>query len=378
MNIQRFLSIMKKEFIQVARDKFSLRLPIIMPVMLLILFGYAVKPEVDNIPMAVFDQSKTQESREYIDKFKVSSYFIPKFTVLSETGLLELVESGRAKAGLIIPSDYAKNLKQNKTPQTQLIIDGSDPTTARTALNSGILISQMYSLSEKQKFLVKKGANTVANTPGIDLSTKVWYNPNMESTKFNIPGLIGLILQNITIMLTAFTLVREKERSTIEQLIVTPVKSSELILGKMIPYILIGYFGFLVTFILGSWWFNVPVVGSIPLLLLLGLLFVIVALAMGMLISTIAQNQLQAMQITFLILLPSILLSGFIFPRESMPLAIKAISYLIPLTYFLEISRGIMLKGIGLEYLWPDVVALIAFMVILLTIAALRFKKSLD
>ena len=378
MNIQRFLAIMKKEFIQVARDKFSLRLPIIMPVMLLILFGYAVKPDVDNIPMAIFDQSKTQESREYIDKFKVSSYFIPEYFVLSEDELIDLVEGGKIKAGLIIPSDYSKNLKQNKTPQTQLIIDGSDPTTARTALNSGILISQMYSLSQKQKFLLKRGANPASNIPGIDLITKVWYNPNMESTKFNIPGLIGLILQNITIMLTAFTLVREKEKSTIEQLIVTPVKSSELILGKMIPYIVIGYLGFLITFVLGSWWFKVPVAGSIPLLLILGLLFVIVALAMGMLISTIAENQLQAMQITFLILLPSILLSGFIFPRESMPLAIKAISYLIPLTYFLEISRSIILKGVGIEYLWTDVAALVSFMIILLSIAGLRFKKSLD
>ncbi len=378
MNAQRFLAIMKKEFIQVIRDKFSLRLPIVMPIMLLILFGYAVKPEVDNIPMAVFDQNKTQESREYVDKFNVSSYFVPQYYVLSESELFELIESGKAKAGLIIPADYTKSLKQNNTPQTQLIIDGSDPTTARTALNSGVLVSQMYSLSEKQKYLLKMGANPAAQAPGIDLSTRVWYNPNMESTTFNIPGLIGLILQNITIMLTAFALVREKERSTIEQLIVTPIKSPELILGKMIPYILIGYFGFLITFILGTWWFQVPVAGSIPLLLVLGLLFVIVALAMGMLISTLVQNQLQAMQVTFLILLPSILLSGFIFPREAMPWAINAISYAIPLTYFLEIVRGIMLKGIGLKYLWPDVAALLGFMVVLLSLAALRFKKSLD
>lgn len=378
MNIQRFLAIMKKEFIQVARDKFSLRLPIVMPIMMLILFGYAVKPEVDNIPMAVFDQSKTQESREYIDKFKASSYFIPKYNVFSESQLVHLIESGVVKSGLIIPADYAKSLKQNKTPQTQLVIDGSDPTTARTALNSGILVSQMYSLSQKQKVLLKKGADMEANTPGVELSTRVWYNPNLKSTIFNIPGLIGLILQNITIMLTAFALVREKERSTIEQLIVTPIKSTELILGKMIPYILIGYFGFLVTFILGTWWFEVPVSGSIPLLLLLGLLFVIVALAMGMLISTLVQNQLQAMQVTLLILLPSILLSGFIFPRESMPWVISAISYLIPLTYFLEIARGIILKGVGMEYLWPNVLALLGFMVVLLSIATLRFRKSLD
>ena len=378
MNFQRFLAIVKKEFIQIRRDKISMRIPIIMPVMMLILFGYAVKPDVDNITLAVFDQNKSQESREYINKFKVSSYFIPAYQVSSENELVNLIESGKVKAGLLIPPNYTLELKKNKTPQTQLIIDGADPTTARTAMNSGIIISQMYSLEQKQKYLSKRGLSGIQSSPGIDLTTKVWYNPNMESAKFNIPGLIGLILQNITVMLTAFALVREKERSTIEQLIVTPVKASELILGKMIPYIIIGYAGFLFTFVLGSLIFSVPVVGSIPLLLILGLLFVIVALAMGMLISTIAQNQLQAMQMTILIILPSVILSGFMFPRAAMPWIINAIGYLLPLTYFLDIARGIILKGIGLEYLWPNVLALFIFMIGLLTIATLRFKKTLD
>jgi ABC-2 type transport system permease protein len=378
MNWQRFVSIVKKEFIQVARDKFSLRMPIIMPLMMLILFGYAVKPDVDHITIAVFDQSRTQESRAYVKKFEVSNYFVPKYFVSNEAQLVDLIESGKIKAGIIVPSDYARSLKQNKTPQTQLIIDGSDPTIARTALNSGIIISQMYSLNIREKFIAKKGGTTLKDAPGVEMSTKVWYNPNMESMIFNIPGLIALIMQNITLLLTAFTLVREKEKGTIEQLIVTPIKSTELILGKIIPYIVIGYAGFLFTFILGTLWFHVPVAGSIPLLLLLGLLFEIVVLAMGMLISTFAQNQLQAMQVTLLILLPSILLSGFIFPRDAMPLIIKGISYLIPLSYFLEIVRGIMLKGVGMQYLWPNVAALLVFMFVLITLATKRFKKSLD
>lgn len=292
MNIQRFLAVVKKEFIQVARDKFSLRMPIAMPLMMLILFGYAVKPDVDHIKIAVFDQSRTQESRQYVDKFKVSGYFVAEYFVSNEDQLVDLVESGKAKGGIIIPSDYAKSLKQNKTPQTQLIIDGSDPTIARTALNSGVIISQIYSLSMREKFIAKKGGTAIKNAPGVDMSTKIWYNPNMESTIFNIPGLIALIMQNITLLLTAFTLVREKEKGTIEQLIVTPITSTELILGKIVPYIVIGYAGFLFTFVLGTLWFHVPVAGSIPLLLLLGLLFEIVVLAMGMLISTFAQNQL--------------------------------------------------------------------------------------
>ena len=378
MNFQRFMAIMKKEFIQVSRDRFSLMFPIVLPIMMLILFGYAVKPDVDNIKMAVFDQSKTLESRELIKKFEVSQYFLPDYPVSSEEELIALIEKGSVKSGLIIPSDYAKSLKENKSPELQLIIDGSDPTIARTALNSGNIIAQYYSLSMRQSFLEKRGVGKSIKAPGLEVSTKVWYNPNLESTLFNIPGLIGLILQNITIMLTAFALVREKEKSTIEQLIVTPIRSSELILGKMIPYIFIGYFGFLITLIFGTLWFKVPVAGSIPLLLLMGLLFVIVALALGMLISTFAKNQLQAMQVTLMILLPSILLSGFVFPRDSMPLIIKGISYTIPLTYFLEIVRGIILKGVGLEYLWPQVAILLGFMVVLLSIAAARFKKSLD
>lgn len=376
-SFKRFLSIMKKEFIQVKRDPISLRIPIVMPIMMMLLFGYAVKTEVDRIPTAVFDQSKTLESREYVQKFAASNYFDPKYYVSSEKELAYLIDSNKAKAGIIIPSDYATLLKKAKTPQTQLIIDGTDPTTARTALNSGLLVSEVYSRTYKEHALLMKGTLGV-KLPGISINTKVWYNPNLESNRFTIPGLVGLIMQNITVMLTAFALVREKERSTIEQLIVTPVKPLELILGKLVPYIFIGYAGFLFALALCVFWFKVDIAGSIILLLVLGLLFVICALAIGMLISTFAQNQLQAMMVTVLILLPSILLSGFIFPREAMPVFISPFSYMIPLTYFLEIIRGVILKGVGMEYLYHDVAALFIFAVAVLAIATLRFRKSLD
>ena len=376
-SFKRFKSIMIKEFIQVKRDPISMRIPILMPIVLMLLFGYAVNTEVDKIPTAVLDQCKTQESREYLDKFASSNYFDIISDVNSEGELSDLIASGKVKAGIIIPADYSDTIKKGNASQAQLIIDGSDPTTARTALNSGLLISNDYSLSQKEQKLQSYGIS-MRDMPGVNLNTTVWYNPDLENTRFTIPGLVGLILQNITIMLTAFALVREKERCTIEQLIVTPIRPSELILGKLVPYIVIGYVGFLFTLGMCIFWFKVNVAGSIGLLLLLGFLFVYCSLAMGMLISTFAKNQSQAMMAMVLVILPSILLSGFIFPREAMPLAINLLGFAIPLTYFLDIVRGIMLKGIGLNYLWQDTVALLVFTAGILFIATKRFRKSLD
>ncbi len=376
-SLQRFLTIIKKEFIQVKRDPISLKLPIAMPIVMMLLFGYAVNTEVDKIRTAVFDQNKTLESREYIDKFTASGYFDIVSYVSSDKELSDLIDGGKVKAGIIIPSDYAGKLNRGKTPQTQLVLDGTDPTTARTALNSGLLVSEIYSRSLKENALRKTGVSAVT-APGVAINTRVWYNPNLKSSRFTIPGLVGLILQNITIMLTAFALVKEKERSTIEQLIVTPVRSAELILGKLVPYVVIGYAGFLFALSLCIFWFKVNVAGSLPLLLLLGFLFVYCSLSIGMLISTFAKNQMQAMMVMVVVMLPSILLSGFIFPREGMPLIVGWLGYAIPLTYFLNIIRGIMLKGVGISFLWSDVIALCIFTAVILSVAVLRFRKSLD
>ncbi len=376
-SFKRFISIIKKEFIQVKRDPISLRLPFVMPIVMMLLFGYAVNTEVDRIPTAVYDQSNSGESKAFLDKFTESEYFIISETVTDEDRLTELIQSGEVKAGLIIPKDYSDKMKINARTEIQLIIDGTEPTTARTALANGQLISRTYAQKSISEKLIKYGI-TPEKLTGLELKTDVWYNPDMESTRFTIPGLVGLILQNITIMLTAFALVREKERSTIEQLIVTPIRPSELILGKLIPYIVIGYSGFLFSLALCVWVFKVSVAGSLGLLLLLGFLFVYCSLSIGMLISTFAKNQMQAMIVMVFVLLPSILLSGFIFPREAMPAAISYIGYIIPLTYFLDIIRGIMLKGTGISYLWQDTAALLGFTIIILFIATKRFRKSLD
>lgn len=377
MSMQRLITIVKKEFIHIKRDKASLVMAIAMPLIFILIFGYAVNTDVENIDIAVFDHDKTLESREFISKFSSSNYF-NIITYAKSIGEIEdFINEGKVKGAIIIPSDFARKLLRNEQSEAQLIIDGSDPTIARTALQSGLLISKMYSLKKQEKSLEEKGltSNTIGS---VDMRTKVWFNPNLESTKFTIPALIGLIMQNITVMLTAFTLVREKEKGTIEQLIVTPIKSLELIVGKMIPYILIGSLDFLIALFFGTYWFNVPIQGNVILLIILGLGFVICALAVGMLISSIAKNQLQAMQMSLLFLLPSVLLSGFIFPREAMPFLIRYGGNFIPLTYFIHILRGIILKGIGIKYLWKDVTTLLVFGILLLIIASIRFKKKLD
>lgn len=376
-SFNRFMTIVKKEFIQVKRDPISLRIPFIMPIVLMLLFGYAVNTQVDKIPTVILDQSGSIESRQYVDSFKSNKYFDIKYTVSDEQELKKLIDEGKAKAAIVVPKDYNTKLKNNESAEVKLIIDGTDPTTARTALNSGIIISEAFSKNIKSKTLSQMNV-PLETAAGISLKTDVWYNPDMKSSRFTIPGLVGLILQNITIMLTAFALVREKERSTIEQLIVTPVRPAELILGKLVPYIIIGFAGFLFALALCVFWFGVGVSGNIALLLLLGFLFVYCSLSIGMLISTFAKNQMQAMMVMVLVLLPSVLLSGFVFPREAMPGVINALGYAIPLTYFLDIIRGIMLKGIGLNFLWNDVIALLVFTVIILTIATFRFRKRLD
>lgn len=377
MSLQRLFTIVKKEFLHIIRDRASFAIAVLMPVIFILLLGYAVNTEVENVKIAVFDQDMTPESRELVQKFANSNYYQPGIFVNSVKDIEELLDRGAVKAAVIIPSSFSKELKRGGSPQIQLIIDGSDPTVARTALQSGMLISKMYSFGMQELEMKKRGIAPL-KVGNIDIRTRVWYNPNLETTKFTIPGLIGLIMQNVTVMLTAFALVREKERGTIEQLIVTPIRSIELILGKMIPYILIGSLDFLIALFFGTYWFNVPIKGNVLLLIILGFGFVICALAVGMLISTVAQNQLQAMQMAILFVLPSVLLSGFIFPREAMPPVIRAAGYAIPLTYFLNILRGIILKGVNIGYLWRDVVILSVLGIVLLAVATARFRKKLD
>lgn len=377
MNLRRLTAIIRKEFIQIKRDKASLGIIIVMPMLMMFLFGYAVTTNIDHVSVSVLDLDKSPASRDIIDAFRESTYFDFNYYVSGQEDINRLIDAGEVKAGLIIPANYERDLKRNRAPQVQLVIDGSDPTVARTVMNTGRIIAQQQAMDMRVNYLEQRGVS-LDKVPGIDFRPQVWFNPELDSIKFNIPGLIGLVLQNITVMLTAFSLVRERERGTLEQLIVTPIKSRELILGKLIPYVFIAFFDVLLVLSVGVFWFEVPVKGSILLLLVQALAFLLVALGLGLLISTVSKTQLQAMQMTVLLILPSVLLSGFIFPREAMPVPIRILSLFIPMTYFLEILRGIILKGIGLEYLWRNLVILLIFGIVSLAVSVASFKKSLD
>lgn len=372
----RYVAILRKEILQIRRDPPSLAIALVMPLLMLFLFGYAVNTDVDHLPMGVWDQAKTQQSRELIRNFTNTLYFDETYQVEGYTSLQQLMDEGKIKVALVIPRDFSERLDSHQPTNVQILVDGSDPNAARTALSNAQLILQNKAVTLQQSYLAQRGMGQL-ELP-LQTQVRVLYNPNMKSLLFNVPALIGLIMQNVTAILTAFAIVREKERGTMEQLIVTPVRPSELILGKLTPYVVIGMLSFALILIAGIAWFHVPVKGSIVLLVLLSLLFLITALAIGILISTVAKTQLQAMQVSFAFILPSVLLSGFIFPRETMPLIIQWIGACIPLTYFLQILRGIFLKGIGIQELWRDTLNLAGFALIFCTLSIVRFRKKLD
>ncbi|MFV9511295.1 ABC transporter permease [Tepidibacillus sp. LV47] len=375
-NWLRFTSIIKKEILQIRRDPPSLAIAIIMPIFMLLLFGYAVNSDIEHLSTGVWDQDKSAESREFIQNLVNTKSFQVLYYANSYDQIQELIDQGKIKIGIIIPPDYSHLLDKGESASVQMLVDGTEPNAAKTALTHAELTIQHQALDRQQQLLAKQGVGSFE--PSISIVPRILYNPNMKSLVFNIPALIGLIMQNVTAILTAFALVREKERGTMEQLVVTPVRPIELILGKLVPYVGIGLFSFSIVLLTGVYWFGVPVKGSIPLLMLLSLLFLITTLAIGILISTVAKTQLQAMQISFAFILPSVLLSGFIFPRETMPTIIQWFGGLIPLTYFLEILRGIFLKGIGLEYLWRETLILSVFALIICTIAIVKFHKRIE
>lgn len=373
----RFMAVLKKEFIHIRRDRASLVMAIAMPLGMLLLFGYAVNTDVEHLPTVVWDQSRTTDSRDFINSVRNTQYLDPDDFVEGYAQIEGYLDSGQARAAVIIPPDFGKNLAGDKQADVQVLVDGSDPTVARAVMSAVQMLGLNKSLQLQSDRLSAMGTPEGMSTP-LNIETRVWYNPDMKSMVFNIPALIGLILQNVIAMLTSFSIVREKERGTMEQLIVTPIRSLELLLGKLLPFVFIGFVSLSLILVTGIFWFGVMPVGSIPLLILLSTLFLITILAIGLLISSISKTQLQAMQMTFILILPSILLSGFIFPRETMPKLLVIMGGLLPLTYFLKIVRGIFLKGVGIEYLWQDTLTLCAFAIILLAIAAKKFKKNLD
>jgi ABC-2 type transport system permease protein len=369
----RTLAITRKEIIHVLRDPRSLSIMFLMPVIQLILLGYTATTDVEHLPTAVLDQDRTLQSRELVDAYRASNYFDILFYVRTEEELGRLIDGGEAKAGILIPSGYGRDLTADNNASIAFIIDGSLPSVATTAFSAAQTVAQAQSTA-----LIERLYNIdVEAESGVDVRPRVWYNPDMKSANFMIPGLIAMILQVQSTLLTALSIAQEKEEGTIEQLIVTPLRSIELIVGKVLPYVAVSLFNLLEVLLIGVLWFGVPVHGSVLLLLALGVLALLVSLGIGLLGSTIAHTQQEAIFLIFFLMLPFIFLSGFFFPVEAMPTVLQWISYLIPLRYLLVITRGIILKGAGITILWEQALALLVFATAMLVLAASRFRKRL-
>lgn len=372
----RLLAIVRKEFIHIVRDPRTLGVMFVLPIVQLVLLGYASSSDVRNIPLALLDNDRSAESRQLLDSYLASGQFQLEFVVDSEAELTRLIDAGEVKAGLIIPRGYGREIAARQQVSVAFFIDGSDPSVANTALSSARLIGQARGNALMLETIERRGA--INMQAPIDIRTRVWYNPDMLSVYFMIPALIGLILQLQATMLTSGAIVRERERGTIEQLIVTPIRPFELMLGKTLPYMLVAFFMVIEVLVVGSFWFKVPIRGNIVFLLFASLLFLLVVLGLGLMISTVASNQQESMLLTIATILPSVFLSGFIYPISGLPQWLQAVSYVIPLSYFIDIVRSTMLKGVGFDVLASKVLILGLFAAVLLIVASLRFKKRLE
>jgi len=370
--------ISKKEFIHIFRDSRTLIMVLIFPVFFLVLFGYAVSFDVKHLPLAVLDQDKTAASREFILKFTHGGYFdlVENLDSVSQFGAR--LDSGKAKVIFNIPSGFSKDLATGKKTKVQVLLDGSDPTIASSATGYVSSIAEEFYQQVMIKVLQRRGIKGMGKRP-VNLETRIWYNENLRSLNFFIPGLICVILMMMSATLTSLTIVAEKEEGTMEALVVSPVRKNELMLGKILPYVIIALLDVVLVVAVGSLWFHVPIKGSLILLFGSSFIFLLGAMGIGLFISVNARSSQEAIMIALLAtLLPTILLSGFVFPIENMPLVLQGISYLIPATYFLVVLRGIFLKGIGLNYLWWDLLLLSVFTLLIILGSARKFKKRIE
>ncbi len=375
--MRRLRALMTKEFIHMRRDPRTLFSIFMMPLMQLFLLGYAANSDVRNVSTAVFDQDQTQASRELLDAYRATDYFGIDHVANSENEIVQLIDSGAVKVGIIIPPNYAKDIEAGRSVDVAVLIDGSDPTIASSSLSAATFVAQAQTTNVRFMQVTGRVVSAAA-APPVQVSTRVLYNPDLLSSYNMIPALIGMILTFSTMTLTSFAIVREREQGTIEQLIVTPIRNWELMIAKIAPYLMVSMVEVVLVLVVGSLWFGVPVRGSVVLLFALTLLFILPNLGIGLLISTVATNQMQAQMMAMPIVMPSMFLSGFFFPIAAMPLFLQLVSRVIPLTYFLIIVRSLVVKGVGLEYLIPEVVALSVFSIVLVALAIRRFHKSLD
>ncbi|MBN1823466.1 MAG: ABC transporter permease [Endomicrobiales bacterium] len=380
VNFRRMMPIIRKEFLHIIRDSRSLVVVIAAPVVMLFLYGYAVTFDIKKIDLVIVDQDKSALSRELARKFGSSGYFELHGQYSGRMGdAVSAMRVNRARVIMTVPYSFSRDIKANREARIQLLIDGSESSPASIAVGyAGTIISE-FSRNITLDAVRKRGFNP-KKMPFVEPVPRVWYNPELKSVNFVVPGLIAIIMMAIAALLTSLTVIREKERGTFEQLISTPVKSVELMAGKLAPYVVIGLCDVAIIVAVGTLWFGIPLKGSIVVLFVFSLVFIFCALGIGLVVSSIAQNQQTAVIGTaFSTILPSVLLSGFIFPIKSMPLVIQLITYLVPARYFLSALRSIFLKAdVDLVSLFPEFLYLLFFGILFLAISAVKFRKKLE
>lgn len=374
--ITRPLVIAWKELIQLRRDRLTLAMAVALPVVQIMLFGYAINTDVRHIPTVVFDQDQSADSRDLAATLRATQFYDIVGDVRSYDQIERALRAGHAHVALVVPPRFSSDLRRGRPTRVQLVVDGSDPQIVSSALDtaSGVVAERASRLTVER--LGRLGLPPAP--PAFSLEPTTWYNPELKTAIFVVPGLVGVILTMTMIMLTAMGIARERERGTLEQLVVSPIGRVELMIGKIVPYVGIGYLQMTLILVVGGLIFHTPIVGSLLLLYLLASLFIAANLALGLFFSTLARTQQQAMQMSFFFLLPNILLSGFMFPFEGMPRPAQLLARALPLTHFLRIVRGITLKGAHLSDLWGEVAALAAILVVLVVVAAARFRKKVD
>ncbi len=375
----RIAPILRKEIIHLRRDPRSLFLALGMPIVLLLLFGFAVKIDISHVSLGIVDQDNTSLSRELRARIKATEYFDFHYLLPSYAGSEQLLDEGKVKIVAVIPANFARDLGQGQNVRLQLLVDGSNNNTALIALGYMSRLIQKFSTDILLEMLNSRGGAAASGIPSVNPEFRIWYNPELRSTNFIVPGLIAVVMMIVTAMLTSLTVAREWEMGTMEQLISTPARPLEIIIGKLVPYFLLGIVQISIVVLIGIFVFGVPLRGSLLFLFVVSSVFLLNGLGMGLFISTITKSQQLAFQLSLLLtLLPSYILSGFIFPISSMPPIIQYATYLIPARYFLIIIRGIFLKGVGLNILWPQFLTLIFFAVAILLVCARRLRLSLE
>lgn len=368
LDFRGFVAVLYKEFIHVTHDRTTLILALVLPLLQLLIFGYAINTRVEHIGTAYIDEDRGPIAVRVLDALRASQQFDLVYRASSRDELKNLIVADKVKVAVDVPPNFSADVLGGRPAQLQVLIDGSDSSIAQEALASAGAIGQALSAQFDPRLRVASQL--------IDVRPRMLFNPSLRSANFLVPGLIGVIMQIITIFLTALAIVGERERGTLDQLLVTPIGSTGLMLGKIVPYAIIGFVDFLGVFGAMLLVFKVPIAGSVPLLLVLAAGFLMAALGLGLLVSSVARTQLQAMLMTMGIMLPSILLSGFFFERDAMPWVMQLIGYVIPLTYFLEILRGIVLRGAGAAELWPSIAAMLSLGLVLIVVASVRFART--